>query len=312
VRLADERPSIVVIAGPTATGKTRLAVDLALRFGGEVVNADSMQVYRGMNVGTAKPTEEEKQGVPHHLIDVVNPDETFNAAVYRRAAVPVIERISRAGLPCYVVGGSGLYIRALLGGLFDCPQESEELRRKLRRAWEEEGALVLHERLRSLDPDAAESIHPNDRVRVLRALEVIELTGQRFSLVSRSHGFRKEGFRALKICLHMERERLYERINRRARIMIENGLVEETRLLLKQGYSSGLKPMQSIGYRHALAHLNGDWDLETLVERLQADTRRYAKRQITWFRGDPEYRWRAPEDGDRIRREVVEFYGRSS
>ena len=276
------------------------------------MNADSMQIYRGMNVGTAKPTEEEKQGVPHHLIDVADPDETFNAAVYRRAAVPVIERVSRAGAPCYVVGGSGLYIRALLGGLFDCPESSEELRGKLRRAWEEEGAGALHAHLRSLDPTAADAIHPNDRIRVMRALEVMALTGRPFSSVARNHGFRDRGFRALKICLHMKRERLYARINQRTRVMIENGLVEETRALLEKGYSPELKPLQSIGYRHAVAYLGGVWDLETLIERLQADTRRYAKRQLTWFRGDPEYRWRAPEDEDRIRREVADFYGRSS
>ena len=310
--MTAERPSIVVIAGPTATGKTRLAVDLALQLGGEIVNADSMQVFRGMDVGTAKPTEEEKQGIPHHMIDVADPDETFNAAVYRREAVPVIERISRAGSPCYVVGGSGLYIRALLGGLFDCPEGSDAVRRKLRIHWEEEGPRALHERLRSLDPDAAEAIHPHDRVRVLRALEVMELTGRRFSSVARDHGFREQVFRALKICLYMERERLYERINQRAHVMIRNGLVEETRDLLEKGYSPELKPLQSIGYRHAVAFLSGDWDLETLIERLQADTRKYAKRQLTWFRGDPEYRWRTPEEGDRIRQEVAEFYRRSS
>ncbi len=305
------RQRIVVITGPTATGKTALAVDLALVLGGEVVNADSMQVYRGMDVGTAKPSEEEKRGIPHHLIDVADPDEPFNAARYRDLAAPAVERIAGSGGVCFVVGGTGFYIRALLGGLFDCPQASSELRARMDREWEEQGGRVLHDRLRRVDPASADRVHPNDRVRILRALEVTELTGRPFSSLAGAHGFREEAYQALKICLSLERERLYGRIDRRSRAMMEGGLLEETRGLLDKGYSPELKPMQAIGYRHAAACLTGAWEREEAIERLQADTRRYAKRQITWFRREPGIRWRPAEDRDGILGEISAFLDRN-
>ena len=266
--MREERPPILVITGPTAVGKTSLAVDLARALGGEIVNADSMQVYRGMDVGTAKPTEEEMGGVAHHLLDVVDPDEPFNAARFREMAVPLIEGLARRGTPCLVVGGTGLYIRALLGGLFDCPEVPKELRRRLHRDWEARGSGGMHDRLQRLDPAAAERIHPNDRVRILRALEVIELTGRPFSSMARRHGFQEEAFRALKICLHMDRGELDERIHRRSRFMVEGGLPEETRALLERGYSEDLKPMRAIGYRHAVAYLRGDWSPEETVQQI--------------------------------------------
>ncbi|MFO7785613.1 MAG: tRNA (adenosine(37)-N6)-dimethylallyltransferase MiaA [Thermodesulfobacteriota bacterium] len=303
----EGRQRIVVITGPTAAGKSALAVDLAEDMGGEIVNADSMQVYRHMDVGTAKPTKEEMRGVPHHLLDVVDPDEPFNAALYRGLAIPVIEDIVKKGRPCFVVGGSGLYIRALLGGLFDCPESSTELRSRLNREWKERGGGELYQRLRSLDPEAALKVHPNDRVRVTRALEVIGLTGRLFSSLTAVHGFREGAFSALMVCLHMDRQKLYERINRRSAAMMEGGLLEETQRLLKLGYRANLKPMQAIGYRHALAFLQGVRDLDETIRRLQADTRRYAKRQITWLRGEPGVRWRTPEERDLVRREAMSF-----
>ena len=310
--MGEERKRIVVVTGPTAAGKTSLAVDLALAMDGEVVNADSMQVYRGMDVGTAKPTEEEKQGVPHHLLDVVDPDQPFNAARYRELAAPAVEAIAGSGRACFVVGGTGLYIRALLGGLFECPEASPAVRARLSREWEEEGGESLHERLRSLDPEAAGRVHPNDRVRVLRALEVIELTGRPFSALAGGHRFQEGTFDALKICLHMSRERLYERIDARSRAMMAGGLLEETRGLIEKGYSSDLKPMQAIGYRHASACLEGAWSREEAVERLQADTRRYAKRQMTWFRGEPGIHWHNPGDRDLVLQEVALFLNRDA
>jgi tRNA dimethylallyltransferase len=304
------RPKVIVISGPTASGKTSLAVELALRLGGEIVNADSMQVYRGMDIGTAKPTEEEKKGVPHHLLDVADPDENFNAAVYRSMAMPVILEIVKRGNPCFVVGGSGLYIRALLGGLFECPEPPEELRRALKREWEELGPEKLHRRLEETDPRAASAIHPNDRIRVLRALEVIALTGKPFSDIADNHDFKDNPLEALKICLHMERERLYNRINHRCKRMIREGLLEETRYLLGRGYGPELKPMQSIGYRHAVACIQGDWDPAFALERLQIDTRRYAKRQLTWFRGESDYLWRTTKESDKIHEDLLNFYER--
>jgi tRNA dimethylallyltransferase len=310
--MGEGRKRIVVVTGPTATGKTSLAVDLALALDGEVVNADSMQVYRGMDVGTAKPSEEEMRGIPHHLLDVVDPDQPFNAARYRELAAPAVEEIVGAGRACFVVGGTGLYIRALLGGLFDCPEASPAVRARLNHAWEEEGGEALHERLQSLDPEAARRVHPNDRVRVLRALEVIELTGRPFSALAADHHFQEGAFDAFKVCLQMPRERLYERIDARSRAMMEGGLLEETRHLIEKGYSRELKPMQAIGYRHAAACLDGAWGRKEAVERLQADTRRYAKRQMTWFRGESNIHWHDPGDRDLMLREVARFLNRDA
>lgn len=310
--VGGERQRIVVITGPTAAGKTSLAVDLALALDGEVVNADSMQVYRDMDVGTAKPTEEEKRGVPHHLLDVVDPDEPFNAARYRELAVPAVKTVADAGRACFVVGGSGLYIRALLGGLFDCPEGSEAVRSRLNRDWEKGGGDALHERLRTLDPEAARRVHPHDRVRVVRALEVIELTGRPFSSLAADHRFQGGEFEPLKLCLAMSRDRLYERIHARSLAMMEGGLLEETRSLLEKGYTMELKPMQAIGYRHAAACLKGDWSREEALNRLQADTRRYAKRQMTWFRGEPSMQWHGPEERDIIQRKVQAFLNRGA
>lgn len=302
------RNSIVVITGPTAVGKTALAVTLASDVGGEIVNADSMQVYRHMDVGTAKPGPEEMRGVPHHLLDVADPNEPFNAARYRALALPAIESIIAEGKPCLVVGGSGLYIRALLGGLFDCPDSSPVIRSRLNLEWKEKGGPHLYRRLQTLDPVAALKIHPNDRVRVTRALEVIEVTGRRFSALTGSHGFREETFRTLMICLHVDREILYGKINRRSAAMMSEGLLEETENLLRMGYSEGLKPMQAIGYRHAVSLLRGEIKcLDQAIVRLQADTRRYAKRQVTWFRKQPGVIWRSPGDMDLIRRETGAF-----
>lgn len=306
--MADERARVVVIAGPTACGKSSLAVELARSTGGEIVNADSMQVYRGMDIGTAKPTEKERQGVPHHLLDVVDPDETFNAALFLSHAEPVVERLYRRGRPCFLVGGTGLYIRALEGGLFQCPPVPRALRERLRREWDLLGGAALHRRLAGLDPGGARNIHPNDRVRILRALEVVELTGEPFSQRAGRHGFGEQRFRMLKICLHRERRELYRRIEQRAEGMMRRGLVEETEGLLNRGVGPELKPMKALGYRHAVSYLRGESGIEETTERLKADTRRYAKRQLTWFRGDPGWSWHEPREEDVIREAVEEFY----
>jgi len=303
----EPNKKVVVLAGPTASGKSSLAVDLARSLGGEIVNADSMQVYIGMDVGTAKPTPEEQKGIPHHLLDVVRPDEDFNAAVYRSLAVPVIDRILDRGKVCFIVGGTGLYIRALLGGLLFCPPADPEMREDLGRQFEEQGPELLHRRLTALDPEAAEKIHPRDRVRVTRALEIISLTGQPLSSLMRGHRFTDRAFQPLKICLQMEREALYHRIDQRSLLMLERGLVVETGSLLGMGYSPLLKPMKSLGYRHAVQHLEGHWSLDRMIGELQRDTRRYAKRQLTWFRADDEMKWRSPDERDALAREIDAF-----
>jgi len=288
-------PKCIVVAGPTATGKTAFAVELARRLSGEIVNADSMQVYRGMDVGTAKPDHAERKGIPHHLLDVAAPDEPFNAALYRRLAMPVIMDICSRGKACFVVGGTGLYIRALLGGLMTAPPSDAGLRARLRAQCDALGTSRLHHRLVRLDPAYAQKVHPNDRVRIIRGLEIIQLTGQVPSQLMEDHGFTDQTVKCLKICLHVDRNRLYDRINARTETMVEKGLIRETKALLKEGYSPDLKPMKAIGYRHMIRYLNGTWTLEQATERLKRDTRRYAKRQLTWFRAEPDMIWLTPD-----------------
>jgi tRNA dimethylallyltransferase len=303
----DHRQKLVVIAGPTASGKSALAVELARHFKGEIVNADSMQVYRGMDIGTAKPTSTERGNILHHLLDVVDPDEEFNAAIYRSLTLPVVKDIHSRHKLSLVVGGTGLYIKTLLGGLLNCPPNDPAIRAALDREWEESGPQALYKRLEMLDPDSARRIHPNDRVRIVRALEIIRLTNGRLSSLVREHGFKNRPFRALKICLQIDREGLYHRIDERCLGMIEKGLAGETENLLNKGYTQDLKPMKSLGYRHMLKYLEGDWDLDKAIDRLQRDTRRYAKRQLTWFRADPEMLWMRPENANGIINRIVEF-----
>ncbi|NCO59821.1 MAG: tRNA (adenosine(37)-N6)-dimethylallyltransferase MiaA [Deltaproteobacteria bacterium CG_4_8_14_3_um_filter_51_11] len=298
--MSYEVPKVVVIGGPTGCGKTAFSVMLAEKLDAEILNADSMQVYRGMDIGTAKPTADEKRGITHHLLDIVNPDEAFNAARYRSEALPIIRDIRRRGKVCLVVGGTGLYIKGLLGGLFSAPPADSSLREKLRSEIQDVGPKVLHQRLTMLDPDAAGDIHPNDRVRIVRALELIALTGRRPSELARQHAFGDRDVRGLMLCLERDREDLYERIEKRTDQMIRSGLKEETEGLLRSGYSPQLKPMKALGYRHMKAHLLEGMPLSDAVEQMKRDTRRYAKRQMTWFRSDPSTRWVASGDASRV------------
>jgi tRNA dimethylallyltransferase len=304
----SEKNKVVVIAGPTASGKTELSVELASAIGAEIISADSMQVYRGMNVGTAKPSIEERKGIPHHLLDVVYPDQEFNAAMFRSMALPLVDEIAARKRKCFVVGGSGLYVESLLKGLFSCPPRNPDVRESLKRDWEIRGPAFLYERLKRIDPRWAGRIHPNDRMRVIRALEVIELTDQVPSQLADAHGFGDKPFTYLKLCLHVEREELYRRVNMRTMHMKAAGLVEETEALLQAGYSRELKPMQAIGYRHMVRYLQKDWSLDKAIRELQRDTRRYAKRQLTWFRKDPEVIWLGGRDLETFRKKIETFY----
>jgi tRNA dimethylallyltransferase len=308
----DKRPKVIVIAGPTASGKTTLAVDLAGAISGEIVNADAMQVYRSMDIGTAKPTQEEQKGIPHHMLDVVNPDEEYNAAIYRRMALPVVKEICSKGKTCLVVGGTGLYIRGLIGGLIESPPSDPELREGLRRECKDHGTAKLHEKLKTLDPERAASIHPNDGVRIIRAIEINYLSHQRPSDLMKRHGFRVQSLNALRLCLDVDREDLYHRINERSVDMVDKGLMEETRDLLKMGYSPDLKSMNAIGYRHMIRYLKGEWSLEETITKLKRDTRRYAKRQLTWFRAEPGVKWVDPKDVDVVIRKTRLFLSEST
>jgi tRNA dimethylallyltransferase len=284
-------PPLVVICGPTAAGKTAAALALAEQFPVEVISADSRQVYRLMDIGTAKPTTLERQQVPHHLVDVVWPDEAFDAAHFVRLAVPEIDAVRQRGRLPLLVGGTGLYIRALTAGLAELPGADPVIRRRLETMADSEGSAALHRHLAAVDRESAALLHANDRVRLIRALEVFELTGRPLSAWRREHGFRQCRYRLLKIGLTAERTELYRRIDRRAATMFADGLVEETAALLAAGFSPQLKTLQTIGYREALRLLRGECTAPAALQELQQATRRYAKRQLTWFRGDGEVIW---------------------
>jgi tRNA dimethylallyltransferase len=305
--MVGSKPKVVVVTGPTASGKSTLAVDLALRFEGEVVSADSMQVYRGMDVATAKTPVSERQGIPHHMLDVIDPDQEFNAAIYRSMAAPLVSEITARGKVCLVVGGTGLYIKALLGGLFECPSADAAFRARLQKQCERYGSVFLYRELQKLDPTYADRVHPNDRLRIIRALEVIHRTRTPMSRLIREHRFRDRSFQSFMIGLQWEREGLYQRINDRCLAMIAGGLMAETEVLLKKGYTTDLKPMQALGYRHMVNVLKGVWTMEEATRSLQTDTRRYAKRQLTWFRAEHEMNWFSPEDQEGITRRVEGF-----
>jgi tRNA dimethylallyltransferase len=291
----SSRPRVVVICGPTALGKTSAAIELAEIFDGEIVGADSMQIYKHMDIGTAKPTEKETARVKHHMIDIIGPDERFDARRYAALARETVETLSHRNKIPFVVGGTGFYIKALLNGLFETESTEEHIRMGLKQEADSHGIAFLHARLRRQDPEAAKKIHPNDAYRVIRALEVHAMTGNPLSGYHKAHGFRDHPFVVLKIGLHIRREILYDRINKRVDVMIENGLLDEVKGLLAMGCSPESKSMQSIGYRHMVDFIKGDCSWEETVRTLKRDTRRYAKRQMTWFGSDPEIIWKAPD-----------------
>lgn len=302
------KPKLVIILGPTAVGKSDLAMKLAQTIEGEIINADSQQVYRRMNIGTGKPSQAELERVPHHLVDVVDPDEEFNVAMYRRLATESANDIGSRKKSAIVCGGTGLYIRALTRGLFVGPSQDVRLRETLNAQIEKEGLGSLYERLQQVDPAATNWIHPNDRQRITRALEVYELTGKPMSAWQSDHHFNENPFETLKIGLDRPRDELYERVNRRCERMIQDGLVEEVKNLVAEGYNLDLKPLQSVGYRHVGLYLAGVMSLDDALTLMKRDTRRLAKRQLTWFRRDKEIRWFHPgKDRDKIMQLAKEF-----
>ncbi|MFZ0133467.1 MAG: tRNA (adenosine(37)-N6)-dimethylallyltransferase MiaA [Desulfobacterales bacterium] len=291
-----DKPPVLIICGPTGIGKTTAAIAAAGAFGGEIISADSMQVYRFMDIGTAKPTARERDRAPHHLIDVVEPDEDFDAARFSQAARDIAADIGRRGAVPIVAGGTGLYIKALLHGLFRAERPDPQTRRLLREEAAESGSEALHRQLAAIDAAAADRIHPNDTFRIIRALETAAATGEAITDHHRRHGFRESAFRTLKIGLDMDRKDLYERIDRRVEAMLAAGLLNEVRGLLARGYADGLKSMQSLGYRHMVDFITGRLSWDEAVRTMKRDTRRFAKRQLTWFRADKDIVWRAPQD----------------
>ncbi|MFQ5846455.1 MAG: tRNA (adenosine(37)-N6)-dimethylallyltransferase MiaA [Candidatus Methylomirabilales bacterium] len=294
----ESPPAFVALVGPTAVGKSAVAVELAKALGGEIVALDSMQVYRHLNIGTAKPSHIEQQGVPHHLIDVVDPVDPFTAADYARLAGRALQQIRSRGRLPLVVGGSGLYLRALRGEIFSGPREVPSIRHRLGQQVAGDGPEVLHARLTHLDPSTAARIHPRDAFRLIRALEIIEVTGRRVSELQAAH---REGLvlpSVLFLGLRRERAALYRRIDDRVDRMVECGLVEEVRELLEAGYAANIKPLRSHNYRHIVAFLLGQGTLEEAVWRTKQGTRHYAKRQMTWFRREQGVTWFDLPDAD--------------
>ena len=302
------KPKIVIVLGPTAVGKTELALAVAPKVNAEIVNADSQQVYRYLDIGTGKPSKPERARVRHHLIDVVNPDEDFNAARYRQLAAASIDEIHKRGAKVLVSGGTGLYLKALTGGLFSGPSQDTELRANLEREIAQIGLAALYDRLIAIDPGANTKIHPNDRQRIIRALEVYQSTGRPLSEWQNEHRFQEEAFQVLKIGLERARAELYDLINRRSESMIRAGLLDEVRGLMERGYELDLKPLRSVGYRQMGEVIEGIKGLPEAMAEMKQETRRLAKRQLTWFRSDAEIRWFHPEKQEREIAELIEAF----
>jgi len=302
------KPKIVIVLGPTAVGKTELALAVAPKVNAEIVNADSQQVYRYLDIGTGKPSKPERERVRHHLIDVVNPDDDFNAARYRQLAAASIDEIHKRGAKVLVTGGTGLYLKALTGGLFSGPSQDTELRANLEREIAQIGLAALYDRLIAIDPGANTKIHPNDRQRIIRALEVYQSTGRPLSEWQNEHRFQEEAFQVLKIGLARARAELYDLINRRSESMIRAGLLDEVRGLMERGYELDLKPLRSVGYRQMGEVIEGIKGLAEAIAEMKQETRRLAKRQLTWFRSDPEIRWFHPEKQEREIGELVQAF----
>lgn len=284
-------PQVVCVVGPTASGKTALGVWLAKHYNGEVVSCDSMQIYRRMDIGTAKPTREEMDGVPHHMIDVADPEEDYSVERYRREAVPVVDDILARGKLPIIVGGTGLYLDALLNG-HDFAVKSTGWREKLQKKYDEEGIQPLWEALTEIDPESATRLHPMDTKRVIRALEVWYETGETISAHNAATRLLPPRYTALKLGLNYEnRADLYARIDARVEEMAASGLADEVRALLESGVSSGCTAMQAIGYKELCAAVEDGGDLTAALDEVKLRSRQYAKRQLTWFRRDRTTQW---------------------
>jgi len=291
----------IIISGPTASGKSRLAIELALEFrkhgrDAEIISADSAQVYRHLDIGTDKLSPAERQSIPHHLIDIINPDQHFDAAMFRTLALKEVARINLEGKVAILVGGTGFWVWALLYGLFSGPGRSDELREELRMLSREKGNDYLHQLLSELDPESAGRIHPHDLNRLVRALEVRKLTGKSMTEHFKEQQ-RETSINALHIALNVERPLLHQRINERVDQMMAQGFLDEVKRLREMGYGPGLESQKIIGYRQLHQHLDGELTIEEAVHEVKKQTRHYARRQLVWLRGQKEVKWKDPARG---------------
>lgn len=299
---------LIILTGPTAVGKTDLSIALAHQIGGSVISADSMQVYRHMDIGSAKIRKEEMQGIPHYLVDILEPDEEFHVVRFQEYARQCMEEIQAEGRLPIVVGGTGFYIQALLYDI-DFSQEPEDrnYRSRLEQTAREQGGHVLHEMLAQVDAESAQAIHENNVKRVIRALEFYHLSGKKISEHNEEERRRKSPYQFCYFVLNDERERLYRRIEQRVDIMLEEGLVEEVRNLQKMGYNKHMVSMQGLGYKEILDYLEGDCTLEEAVYRIKRDTRHFAKRQLTWFRRERQVTWIQKQEFDYDNDKILTF-----
>lgn len=288
----NEKIPIILLVGPTAVGKTEIGLQLAQLLKTDIISADSMQVYRYLDIGTAKPTKEQQRLVKHWMIDIVNPDEPYNAAFYSRDAEKIIVQLFKENKIPLVVGGSGLYIRALIDGLFPHSEIDLQWRQQFRDSLSSISSEELHRQLEKVDPVAASRIHPHDRVRILRALEIFEYFSVPISELQKMHQIKKLQFQPLFFGLTMDIKELYAKINFRVDKMLEAGWVKEVEFLRQRGYNSNLKCMQGLGYRRINEYLDGKIDYKEMVRLIKRDTRRYAKRQLTWFKRDARVLWK--------------------
>lgn len=298
---------VLVILGPTCVGKTQISLKLADILNGEIVSFDSRQVYKFMDIGTAKPTKEEGERVRHHLIDLVSPDEKFTAADYGKKAREAIREITERNKQPIAVGGSGLYLKALIEGFFQGPPANEKIRERLQREAQEFGEPHLFNRLKEVDFKATQRIHSNDLVRIIRALEVYELTGKPITAWQQEGTYEQFLMQFVKIGLTLERERLYERINHRVEEMVARGLLDEVKKLKNNGYTPKLKALKTVGYQELFDYLKGELDLPAAIEKIKLNTRHYAKRQLTWFKKDKYITWLDATEDNLIERILENF-----
>ena len=283
--------SIIILAGPTAVGKSQISLALARDLNLEIINADSMQVYKYLDIGTAKPSPSEQKIVKHHLIDIVEPDEQYDAGRFREDADKVIFELFEKRQTPLISGGTGLYIKALLFGLLSSPPKCLEIRNELKAESEKYGIEHLYSELAKIDPETAKKIKPKDTQRIIRALEVFKITVKPISYFQKQHGFKKPRYRYLYLCLKREKEELNKRIEERIHRMVERGFESEVRNLLQRGYSKNLNSLNSLGYKEMIAYINGKYNLYEAIQLIKQNTKRYAKRQMTWFKAQPNLIW---------------------
>ena len=298
---------LIIITGPTAVGKTDLSISLAKKIGGEIISADSMQVYRGLDIGSAKVTTEEMDGVFHHLIDILDFDEEFNVFLFKELAEKSIEDIySRGNIPI-ICGGTGFYIQALLYDVSFSKEDNSKIRAELEKRVDNEGAEVLYKELHEIDPKSAENIHPNNVKRIIRALEYFKLNGKLFSEHNETEKQKESPYNFMYFVIDDDRELLYQRINKRVDVMLSKGLVDEVKILYEKGLRIGMTSAEGIGYKQLLPYLEGEISLDEATEKIKQDSRHYAKRQLTWFRREKETTWVDRAEFDSDQEKMLEF-----